>query len=53
VGKEMIVALELVFARVTIAPAVAESRDDRVASVEQHLALELGGGVEQRNDVAE
>jgi hypothetical protein len=38
----MVVALELVFARVPIASAITKARDDRIAAVEEHLAFELG-----------
>ena len=48
--KVVIVALELIFARVSIAPAIAEAGDHGVAAVEQHLGLERGGLVEERHE---
>jgi hypothetical protein len=49
----VVVALELVFAGMPIAPAITEARDDCVSAIDEQVGLEHGRRIEQRNDRTE
>jgi hypothetical protein len=46
----VIVALELIFSRVTVPRAITEARDHCVSPVEEHLGLERGRNAEEGDD---